>query len=525
MIEKKGVFSVQGRRPIFLQSTRLSRSSVNSADDLYRASKELVSSGYSGPLDVSQPGTAHLVGIGGAGMRALANILADRGWELSGSDLNRSTFSISPNGNLRQKTIPIHQGHVAENLPREAECVVYSEAIPSENPEILAALERGLPVLTCYQMLGLLMADRYGIAIAGTHGKSTVTAMAAHVLIRAGKDPTVLCGATPLGDATGGRAGSGPFLSEACEYREHFLELPARMGVVLGIEPDHFDYFESGQHLESAFEQFTRKIPSDGQLLVRAGCDVSRRVAQAARCNVESFAVTASASLAAATCANWVARIVESERGLYTFDVLYRGKPLVQIRLPIPGEHNLLNTLAAFAISRHQGVEPNQIAESLETFPGLARRLETVGTCGGITLVDDYAHHPTEVAVSISTVRRMYPGRRLVCVFQPHQTSRTDALLDEFVLSLQNVNQLWVADIFRAREDLDQEPTVTAADLADRVRRHGIEVPAIHRLEEISRELTNRLECDDVLLTIGAGNVREVCNEFVSQYTKLHQKR
>lgn len=475
-------------------------------------------------LDVSQPSVAHLVGIGGSGMRALARILSDRGWTVSGSDLSISTLPVSV-GSVNQKKIHIHQGHAADYLPSEAECIVYSEAIRPDNPELRRAAERGLPMLTCYEMLGRLMADQHGIAISGTHGKSTVTAMAAHILIQAGKDPTVFCGATPVGDVSGGRSGSGPFLSEACEYREHFLQLPAKVGVVLGIEPDHFDYFRSMQHLEAAFGQFVKQIPPDGLLLARNDCQASRRVTQAARCQVETMFVKNSPSLTAAASASWVARVIESSRGFYRFEVFYHGKSLACIQLPIPGEHSLINVLAAFAITYHQGVEPDKIAESLESFPGVARRLETVGTFGGVTLVDDYAHHPTEVTAAVSTVRRMYPGRRLACVFQPHQTSRTDALLDEFVLSLQNVNQLWVADIFRAREDLGQKPTVTAADLADRVRRHGIDVSQAHQLEEINNELINRLESDDVLLTIGAGNVREVCDEFVSQFSKIHSKK
>lgn len=517
---------MQGRRPSFSLASQLLQSSNDLSEGPNRPSPEVVGNSRAWPVDVTQPVVAHLVGIGGSGMRALARILIDRGWSISGSDLFDTASLTSSDWNLNHKKIRIHQGHAASHIPSEAECVVYSEAVQADNPELRAAAERGLPMLTCYEMVGRLMANREGIAISGTHGKSTVTAMAAHALIQAGKDPTVFCGATPIGDTTGGRAGSGPFLSEACEYREHFLHLPAKVGVVLGIESDHFDYFHSMQHLEAAFGQFVKQISPSGLLLINVDCQATRRVSQAARCQVETLMVQTSTSPSiASVAATWVARVIESKQGLYRFEVFYHGKLLARIQLPIPGEHNLLNTLAAFAIAYHQGGDPEQIAESLESFPGLTRRLEMVGTWGGVTLIDDYAHHPTEVSATISAVRRMYPGRRLVSVFQPHQTSRTEALLDEFVLSLQNVNQLWVADIFRAREDLCQKPTVTAADLADRVRCHGIKVSQAHRLEEISRELTNQLESDDILLTIGAGNVREVCDEFVFQYSKLHQKK
>lgn len=519
---------MQGRRPIFPQPVPFSRAEDRSLGSFPTQLERFANLHRPWTLDVSRPGIAHLIGIGGSGMRALAKILGDRGWTISGSDLSDSLSKMVSSWNTREKTIHIHQGHAVDNLPEEVDCVIYSEAIRPDNPELRMATERKLPTLTCYEMVGRLMANQHveqpGIAISGTHGKSTVTAMAAHALIQAGKNPTVFCGATPLGGVAGGRAGLGPFLCEACEYREHFLHLPAKMGVILGIEPDHFDYFRSMQHLEATFAQFAKQIPPDGLLLAKADCHASRRVVQAARCHVETFAVKTPANLVTAS-ADWVAQIIESKRGLYRIEVLYQGKQLSQIHPPVPGEHNLSNTLAAFAIAYHQGVEPGQIAELLESFPGLARRLETIGTYGGVTLIDDYAHHPTEVSAAISTVRRLHPGRRLACVFQPHQTSRTDALLDEFVLSLQNVNQLWVADIFRAREDLGQKPIVTAADLADRVRRHGIDVSHAHCFEEIHSELINRLEGDDVLLTLGAGNVRKVCDEFVSQFSKMHQKK
>ena len=389
------------------------------------------------PIVVGVPQRAHLVGVGGCGMRALADVLAARGWQLSGSDCNAAAVRELAGTNLR-----VFEGHAARNLPSDAELVIRSDAIPPENPEIRRAVERGLPVLSYFEMLGRLTAGCHTVAIAGTHGKSTTTAMAAQVLCEAGRDPSVFCGATPCGASSGGRAGNaGLVLVEACEYRANFLHLRPRHAAILGIEADHFDCYDSLQDIEAAFRRFAASLPEDGLLLVRQDCASTRRATAALPCPIESFGW--------AVAADWSAQRLVEDRGRFGYEICHRGEHFCQVRLRMPGRHNVLNSLAAAALCWHNGATAEQIAAGLGHFAGLRRRLEVLGTWQGVTLVDDYAHHPTEIGCTLEAVRGLFPRRRVWCVFQPHQASRTSRLLDELAASLQNADRVLVAEIFR----------------------------------------------------------------------------
>jgi UDP-N-acetylmuramate--alanine ligase len=374
-------------------------------------------------------------------------------------------------------------------------------------------------------MLGRLMQGKRGLAVAGTHGKSTTTAMAAHVLVQAGRNPTVVCGAAPLGQITGGRAGGDLMLVEACEYRANFLHLRPAQAVILGIEPDHFDCYPSWGDLERAFARFARLVPSDGLILARHGCPVTRRVTAGLSCRVETYGVDPRA--------DWSARLLAARLGRYSFEVFRGGRRLLSVQWSVPGRHNVLNALAAAALAWENGASARQIAAGLDDFPGLGRRLEVLGTWGGVTLVDDYAHHPTEVSPTLETVRRMFPGRRLWCVFQPHQASRTARLLDELADSLHNADMVVVADIFRAREGPARCGEVTAADLAGRVRERSarggqdardpilagpIDVLSVHGIEEIGRLLESSLAPGDVLVSMGAGDIRRVTDGYMDRF-------
>lgn len=462
-------------------------------------------------------------------MRALAEVLLGQGWRLSGSDLQ-----IEPVEHLAQFGVQLHRGHAPAHLPPQTELLVYSDAVPSDSPELGRAAELGIPTYSYFEMVGRLASGSHTLAVAGTHGKSTTTAMAAEVLIRAGHDPTVFCGAAALGRASGGRAGRGEIvLAEACEYRANFLHIRPRHAVILGIEPDHFDCYDSLEALEDAFARFAARVPTDGLLLVRHDCPASRRIAAKRGCPVETFGIDARA--------DWSAGRLSVGRGQYAFDLCRRGRCLCRVGLRFPGRHNVLNALAAAALAWENGVSPEVIAQTLGRFRGLRRRLEPLGTWGGVLLVDDYAHHPTEVTATLGTLRQMYPGRRVWCVFQPHQVSRTERLLDELARSLQNADRVLVAEIFRAREGLHQKGEVTAADLARRVREvsasrpwgammshqmvgrraspeEGAKVPEVHACEEIARLLETRLEPGDVLVTMGAGDIRRVCDGLIDRF-------
>jgi len=443
-------------------------------------------------------GRAHLVGIAGAGLRSLAEVLLGWGWQLSGSDLAGEAIE-----HLVARGVRIHRAHAVNQLPADADLVIASDAIPPENPELAEARRLGIPVLSYFQALGRIMASRQGVAIAGTHGKSTTTAMLAHLLIAAGLDPTVVCGAVPLGRQTGGRSGhSSLMLVEACEYRANFLHLGPRKAAILGIEPDHFDCYPTQEHLLDAFTRFAALLPDNGLLVARHECRTTRQVTDGLRCQVETFGWVPEAT--------WSVRELAPQHGRYHFEIRRHRQAFCRVCLQVPGRHNVLNALAAAALASAHDLTPEAIATGLGSFRGVHRRLELRGEWRGVSLLDDYAHHPTEIAATLAAVREMYPGRRLWCVFQPHQASRTAALLDELAASLQNAEKLVIAEIFRAREPTRRPGEVTAADLAQQARRLGAEVEPIETVEQITRYLEYQLRAGDVLITMGAGNIDQI---------------
>jgi UDP-N-acetylmuramate--alanine ligase len=480
---------------------------------------------------------AHLIGIGGSGIQALAAVLSARGWRISGSDVNPPAA-----GELARSDAKIHAGHVAANVPGDAALVVYSDAIPADNVERRRAAELGIRSLSYPEMVGQLSRESTTFAVAGTHGKSTTTAMAASATIRAGLDPTVICGATPIGCRSGGRAGMGPvgcvkrsadapfglgasalrlthptrphFLVEACEYRANFLHLKPHVGVVLGVEMDHFDYYRSREQLIKAFERFVSLVPRDGLLLVNHGCPISRELMAGARCRTSTFGLRPGAA--------WTAQRLQTRRGRHCFWLTHHDRPLAEVALQVPGKHNVLNALAAAALAAEAGAGIETIAAALSSFRGLKRRLEVVGRRGGVTLIDDYAHHPSEIRATLAAVRQMYPGRRIWCIFQPHQASRTAALLDELAESLHNADTIAVAEIFRAREPSARVGDVTAADLAAELARVGCDVLDKHNLHNIVASVLRDLRPGDVLITMGAGDIGKIGQTI---YQRLRKDR
>jgi UDP-N-acetylmuramate--alanine ligase len=459
------------------------------------------------------PKVAHLVGVGGSGMRALASVLAGRGWTISGSDAQSETAR-----ELAPLAATIKTGHQARHVPSDAQLLVYSDAVPTANPERAYAEQLGIPAFSYAQMLAQLTRQRQTIAVAGTHGKSTVTAMTAEILVRAGLDPTVICGAVPRDNIDfaannsaigrfGGRYGKSSLaLVEACEYRENFLHLSPSMAVVLNVEPDHFDYYKTRPQLNTAFEKFISLTPADGLIISSADCPVAKLLTASTDRHVATFGMSRDA--------DWSAANLEHTRGRYRFDLIRRGKRLARVALSVSGRHNVTNALAAAAIARHSGVSIQHIVQGLATFRGLKRRLDARWTLGGVTWIDDFAHHPTEVAATLATLREMFPRRRICCVFQPHQASRLTALLDEFAESLHNADSIAVAEVFRAREGAPQLGDATAADLADRLRADGVDVLDEHRPANIAERLADELQPDDVLATLGAGDLGKNFHEF-----------
>lgn len=448
------------------------------------------------PLD--HPGTVHLVGAGGSGMRSLAVVLAAAGWRVSGSD------AADPLADHSQSAYVAWHGHDAAHVPLDACALVYSSAIPDDNCERLAARRLGIPELSYPQMLGRLQSSRsgrIGVAVAGTHGKSTTCAMLTSILAAAGADPTAVFGAAPLGEACGGRFGAGSHVVvEACEYQRNFLQLAPQAAVVLNLEWDHCETYPQLVDVQRAFAQFARRLPRDGLLLVHHDCSAARRACLGARANLITFGESPAAT--------WRAIELEGRQGQYRFRLAYRDVPFVDVALQVPGRHNVQNALAAAALAFELGMPAAAIRRGLSEFPGIERRCQTVGTFAGVTLVDDYAHHPTELRATLATVAEQYPGRRVWCVFQPHQAARTAALLDELALSLHNADAVLVADIYRARESGDAP--VTSDDLARRVPPGPRVCEAIHGHGPLVDRLAAECQPGDVVVTCGAGDIGKV---------------
>jgi UDP-N-acetylmuramate--alanine ligase len=452
-----------------------------------------------GPVRIHKSLKAHLVGIAGAGMRSLADVLDDAGWVVTGSDLDARSLAGSP--------LNIRQGHHADSVHAGLDLVVHSDAVSEHNPELVQARKLNLSVLNYAGMLGRMMESRIGVAVAGTHGKSTTTAMAGEILAAGGFDPIVIYGAAPFGASSGGRFGRGRvLLAEACEYRSNFHQLKPQMAVILGIEPDHFDCFKSPADLERAFARFAARVPEDGLVLVNGECAATARALIERRSATESFGLGRSAT--------WQATELRERYGFYSFQIRCRDRLVSQVKLHTPGKHNVLNALAAAALASHLGATGSVIRTGLEQFNGLQRRMQLLGEANQIAILDDYAHHPTAVTAALATARQMYPDRRLWCVFQPHQASRTRALIDPFADSLQNADKIIVAEVYRAREAPSPADAFVARELADRTAARGGDVVHLATAAEIHDHLKQSLSPGDVVMTLGAGDIGRIAHEL-----------
>ncbi len=446
----------------------------------------------------------HLIGIGGTGMRALAQMLLESGASVSGSDAT----PWGPVERLKDQGAVIHTGQNPDNVPDGCDLVVYSAAIDSQNPELAAARQSGAEVVKYSEMLGRLMARRMGIAIAGTHGKSTTTAMVAYVLVAAGKRPSFVVGATV--DQLGGPSGVGPgehFVAEACEFDRSFLHLSPCLGAILNIEEDHLDCYSDVGAIVEAFRAFTARIDPAG-VLIANGED--RNVAEAVRnaaCEVQTFGFDEN-------CRWRGANLVET-MGRYQMDVLFDGELYCRLPVPLTGLHNAYNALSAIALLHHAGVDNRRSAALLSGFTGTQRRMTPKAQAGGITILDDYAHHPTEIQVTLRAIQQTYRPQRLICVFQPHQYSRTRFLLNDFARSFGAADETILPDIYFVRDSVREKDYISSKDLVSQIRLHGGRATYLRSFDEICAHLREYLEPGDVVVTMGAGDIWKVADEIV----------
>jgi UDP-N-acetylmuramate--alanine ligase len=453
---------------------------------------------------VVPPQCAHLVGVCGSGMHGLARLLNGWGWTLSGSDLQPATAAVE---SLVQTGLKFHTNHAAEHLPADAELLIYSPAIPADNPERLAATERGVPQLSYTQMLGRLMRQRQGVCIAGTHGKSTTCAMTASILADADWQASAIFGAELCDSGLSSWAGSGDlFVVESCEFQRGFWDFTPQHAAILSVESDHFDCYATREELIDAFRGFAARVSSHGVLVVRHEDAAALEASRDCSAELLTFGWTEDADW-------WAGDFRRSPLGT-RFRVFRRGQFVTELQLPVPGRHNVLNALAASALAFEIGVPTALIRNSLQEFPGIRRRFEHIGSFRGVTLVDDYAHHPTAVETTLQTARDVFGRRRLMCAFQPHQVSRTQALLGEFGRSFRLADRVLVTPVFAARERVTDEPVELSRRLAKEISRFGPDAEFSPSLDQLVSVLEDDLKPGDVLITLGAGDIDRVHHAF-----------
>jgi UDP-N-acetylmuramate--alanine ligase len=443
---------------------------------------------------LSRRGPVHFMGISGAGMSTLAELLLREGGQVSGCDLRPGSGA----GALRERGADILGAHDPAHAAN-AVALVMTSAIPATHPEVEAARSRGIPVLKRAQALGSIVNRGTVLAVAGTHGKTTTTAAATAILEAAGLDPTGMVGGRMEAWGGGLRAGGGDiYVVEADEYDRSFLTLRPAAAVVTSVEADHLDIYGDLSGVEAAFVEFLRQVRAGGTI---AACCDDAGVGRIA----DAMARAAGPALRHRRLRGPAGHGHPAGRPEHAFTVVEHGAVLGELCVGAPGLHNVRNALGAFALARHAGATLGDAQRALPSFSGVARRFQDLGTAAGVTIIDDYAHHPTEVAATLSAARGTYPGRRLVAAFQPHLYTRTRDLYEDFGQALAAADSVWVSDVYPAREA--PIAGVTGELVAFAARSAGAEVQYAPSLDELGRGLRQALVAGDVLVSMGAGDI------------------
>jgi UDP-N-acetylmuramate--alanine ligase len=451
----------------------------------------------------------HFIGIGGIGTSGLAKILIKNGAIVSGSDMADSTVVE----NLRQLGAVIAIGHRPENITPDTDQVVISAAVTAANPELARASELGLPIRKYAEMLGALMDGYSGVAIAGTHGKSTTSAWLSYVLDQAGQEPNYIVGADipQLGGSSG--VGNGNcFVAEACEYDRSFLNLHPDAAVLLNIEQDHLDYYRDEDDIIDAFAEFAAGV-KDGGVLIANGQD-KNTVRVLRRFKSEPHIIQYGLD---SHCDIYARNPVLVE-GSYEFDIYRTNTLLGRTRIALAGAFNILNALAVTSVCLHAGLDAETILKHLGGFTGIDRRLMFKAKIDGVTVLDDYAHHPTEIRASLKAIREKYAPERIWCVFQPHQYSRTRFLLDDFAESFKLADVTIVPEIYFVRDTAESKRTVNAQMLAERIGQQGCEALFINEFSGILEHLKTHVKDGDLVVTMGAGTIWKVADEYIQWF-------
>lgn len=454
-------------------------------------------------IDFQKPIHIHFIGIGGISMSGLAEILLEEGFTVSGSDAKESPLTRK----LESEGAHICYGQKAENITDDIDCVVYTAAISRTNPELIEAVAHKIPMLTRAELLGQLMKNYdTPIAVSGTHGKTTTTSMISHILLEGKVDPTISVGG--ILKAIGGniRVGSSEtFLTEACEYTNSFLHFFPKISVILNIEEDHLDFFKDLEDIRHSFHQFAALLPSDGTLVINGEITDYPEIYQGLDCNVVTYGPSADFDYSASD-------ISYDEEGHVSFDLAKHGEKAGRITLSVTGDHNVSNALASIAVAELLDIPMDTIKKGLLSFTGTDRRFEYKGTFNGVTVVDDYAHHPTEIKATLKAAQH-YPHNSVWCVFQPHTYTRTKAFFHEFAEALSHADHLVLADIYAARET--DTLGISSADLAEEAAKLGTDSHYFPSFAEIESFLKENCRPGDLLITMGAGDIVTVGEDLI----------
>ena len=461
-------------------------------------------------ISFKNPVHVYFMGIGGISMSGLAQILIQEGFKISGSDTKESAMTKA----LEEKGIKIFYGQKAENITASdpIDVVVYTAAVHPDNPEFMAAKEAGLPMLTRAELLGQIMLEYdLPVAISGTHGKTTTTSMLSKILLEAGTDPTLSIGGVFKDIGGNIRVGKSEyFVTEACEYTNSFLSFFPKISVISNIDADHLDFFKDLDDIRHSFRKFAQLLPDDGTLVINGDIENLQEITEGLKCTIVTYGSKDSFDY-------YPSDITYDAQGNPSFTAhIPMGKEL-KIKLAVPGIHNVYNALASIAVASILNIEETHIVTALSQFGGTSRRFEYKGKIGGVTIIDDYAHHPTEIKATL-TAAQNYPHKKIWCVFQPHTYTRTKALLNEFAEALSIADHVVLADIYAAREK--DTLGISSKTLRDKIVSLGHECnyfPTKENFSEIEKFLLQNCTKDDLLITMGAGDVVKIGDELLGK--------
>ena len=456
-------------------------------------------------IDFQKPQHIHFIGIGGISMSGLAEILLGEHFTVSGSDAKESPLTRA----LEEKGAKIFYGQRASNIEDGTELVVYTAAIHPDNPEFACAQSKGLPMLTRAELLGQIMRNyETSIAVSGTHGKTTTTSMISHILLAGECDPTISVGGILPSIGGNIRVGqSETFITEACEYTNSFLSFFPTISIILNIDADHLDFFKDIDDIRHSFRKFAQLLPADGALIINADTPKYEDVIRNLPCRVITYGLEHDAEYQAAD-------ITFDAFGHASFTLLRNGEKGSRFSLKVPGIHNVSNALSAIALGQLLHLSDEVIAQGLSSFTGTDRRFQYKGEIGGVTIIDDYAHHPTEIEATLHAAAN-YPHKKLWCVFQPHTYTRTKALLPEFARALSLADHVVLADIYAAREQ--NTIGISSADLQKQIVEAGTPCEYFPTFDEIEYFLLKSCTQGDLLITMGAGDVVNIGEQLLGK--------